>query len=178
MSDEEEVLQSARKFASQFSGFMKAAEIIGRTATLGAAADEVQARLDALKGKEAELLGKHADATRIKAEAESVLKAAEGQAKAKLAAAEASAAQIRQDAADHAAELRDQAARAKSDIIAQGHAAADRLRAETETALAGLRGQVAEHSDRLGNLKTDVADKLSQRDQINAALAALKAKIG
>jgi hypothetical protein len=79
-----EVFNSARRFANEFSGFIKAAELY----------ENIDAKLAAVKGAEARVAAALAEAERIETANRAKLAAADAEAQAKLQKAEAAAEQV------------------------------------------------------------------------------------
>jgi len=177
MSDAQRLFDDARKFAAQFAGLIKAAELFGAVASIDQATSEANARLAAARSAEAE----YANTRKI------VLAQAEHDVELLKAHGSALLAQKTREAAETIADAQRQAdaiiVQAKRDAEATGQrakqaAAQDEMRAaKARDDHASLVQAIAKRQMDLAALDQSHADLTRQHQDIKAALAALKAKL-
>lgn len=176
MNDSQLVMEHARKFATQFSGFLKACDIIGSTGALEQLADEAQKRYDDLAAKADDLAVKHAAAEQAMVDG-----------KAALADATTQAALIKKGAADEADTVRAQTVSIMQDArtaiaeermaaLQSANAAAVKIIADTNASLEDVTAKVTERSGALAALDNAIAIRRSQLELIKQDIAALSKK--
>lgn len=154
---EDDIQGSAKKFAAQFSGFLKACEMLGKIENIEKAAKEAQGRLDALRRDEQEMADKQAKA--LAAERAKIVAAVERdrqQAKEILEAARNEAQRIKLGA-------QQEAEREAVGIIEQ----AKQLAADAQTTLNGLQAQMQSVRGTMGDLQNSINERKQELVDIN-----------
>lgn len=177
MNDSQLVMEHARKFAAQFSGFLKACEIIGNAGALEQLADEAQRRYDDLAAKVDELAGKHRAADEKLVSAAATLDEANARAALikKIAAAEAD--EVRARATAHIENAKVLSDGERKTTEAQAAAAARQIIADTHASLEDVTSQVAAQREALAALDNAVATRTASLEQLNQERSALLRKL-
>lgn len=180
MSDLAQIEADARKFAAQYSGFMKACEALGRIASLEQATAEAERRHDAAvaedeayrKKRDEEIEAKHRE---LSAEHAGVLVAMRKQVDGELAEARERAQRVIEQANTHAENLKQSAHDAAGRAAANERIALEH-RETLEREIGVLKQQLAGQRDHLAALTADVSALAAKRDEILAHIEALRAK--
>lgn len=173
MNDSQLVMEHARKFAAQFSGFLKACEIIGSTGALEQLADEAQKRYDDLAAKADELGAKHRAADEKVVAANAALEQANAQAALikKIAGDESD--EIRANAASFMRDARAVIGQERADALSAANALAVKIAADTQASLEDVTSQVAAQRETLAALDSVVASRTASLEQLKQERSAL-----
>lgn len=176
MNDEQIAAEGAKRFAAQFLGFIKAAELLGEVGSIKQAGDEAQTRLDALKTQEAD--------TAAKIEADKV--AAAEHLKSVNAEIESNKDAAANHIANRTAEAETivSAAQTKAQqTMAEAQASAGRIVDDANQAVASVKNRLGELSNMINDRTNEIAaldvtivTRQQTLDGINAQIAALRAK--
>lgn len=180
MSEFAQIEADARKFAAQYSGFMKACEALGRIASLEqATAEAISRHVAAVKDEEAyrvrrddEIEAKH---RALSAEHAGVLVAMRKQMDGELADARDYAEMTRDEARRDADRIRQAADQAASEA-AERERMANMHKVGLDREIAALMERLGGERDRLAAMTADVSALAAKRDEILAHIEALKAK--
>lgn len=175
MNDEQLVTEHAQKFAAQFSGFLKACEIIGRGGALGQLADEAQKRYDDIAAKADELAAKHRAADEKLSAASAALEQAIVQAELIKKAAAGEFDGARAQAVSILNDARGAIAQEREAVLKDAQASGARLIADTHASLEDMTAQVAAKKAELSDaaaalvrVKTDIAEAQARWDEFRA----------
>lgn len=173
MNDSQLVMEHARKFAAQFSGFLKACEIIGNAGALEQLADEAQKRYDDIAGRADDLAGQHRAADEKMATASGTLEQATAQAALikKIAGDEAN--EIRANAVSVMAEARAANIQERETALVAANASAAKIIADTHASLDDVKAQVAAQREALDALNNAVAARTAALEMLKQERSAL-----
>jgi len=157
-----QVFDDFKKFATMFRGFHDIAEELGKIGSLEQAGDEAKARLDKLRGEEANW---HSAADKIvadaKSEADKIKRAADGEAINTRSAAQ---------------HTLDDARREAERIVAEGKAKDSKTHLEALGLLEGVKSQHAAALKQLEAVNADHAGKIKELNELQSAVADAKAE--
>lgn len=159
--------ETVKKFARDYEGLVKAAELLGKIGSLQQAADEAEARVKAASSKEAEskaLLDKLAVQIKdAQSSAEKILADAKGQA-AHLNSVTKSLCETAKVKAESDAAV----------ILAMANKDADALKAKAEKEAAEAKAEVSQCAVQKADLVREIAEKQDELNSINAKIEAAR----
>ena len=176
MSDETEMLASAKKFAAQFKGFMTAIEYIGGIGSIENAITEAKRKLAAVKAEEAGIVDARAAAQEA---AMRQLDEARNAAGREITAMRAQKEELAAAADRERVRLAEQSAASAAAIVADAQRQASETIAAvkpTQIELDRLRDMVRTHKESHEKLTKEVDDAKARRDDILGHIAALRSK--
>ncbi len=171
MNEYQDAAEHARSAASLYRKFVAVADLLDKAGSFQQAAEDAERRLNDARTAEA----------RAKASLDTIMQSievAKGEAERVIADANAEAERIEKEADQNAEAIREAAETAANDtsmrIISDAKAAQERA----ERMLAQTRSEIADENRRLMALRGEIDAKSQQIDNLNAALAELRAKLG
>lgn len=181
MNDKQQMFESARKFAAQFSGFMAACEELGKVGSLDQAADEATKRLAEINA-EIEAANAIASIAKAKQDSENAASLAKAQAEADGIVAAGKRYYSEQVAAGD--DARAKASKSAEKIVADATAEAEQLAVTTQANLLGSRKELAEltakiadNTGALAKLTEATRSRQSVHDELTRSLAAIGERV-